>query len=453
MAKSTYVALDKKTVGSAVSSVEFTTISNSYTHLVVQIDGTYTTADAVFGIQFNGDTTAAYSDTDFYANGSTAGSYEGVNTTNIQAGWYPYPSSASDLGASKIYILNYANTSILKTTLEKSGMASGQGVYMRTGRWNNTNAISSIKFTMSAGNFAVGTVFSLYGILAEGISPAPKATGGAIFADDTYYYHVFGSSGAFVPSQSLTASILNVGGGGSGGLQYAGGGGAGGISYSATASLNSGTTYTCTVGAGAPTAVDSGTRDGSNGSNSSFSGSGFSTLTATGGGLGGGDNGNVPRNGGGGGCGGGGSATSAGMGSGGAGSQGFNGAAGVNNSGNFAGGGGGGMGEAGNTDGLSNGGDGTSTYSSWVIVTGAGEIVNNVGYLAGGGGGSTVNEKQGFGGLGGGGNGAGGLASASPIPARGKPNTGGGGGAGFGGAGHTTTSGGSGVVIVRYAKV
>lgn len=450
MATNTYVELKTETLVSSASSVTFDNISQDYTDLVI--------VSSQYYVSSSGDRSATFQ----VGNGT-------VNTTGSNYGWtfldrYPgTPSSGRSPSQNNglhsytssiatttplhtvMHIQNYSNTTTHKTMLNRFGSTAIVGAYVNL--WKQTTAINIVTITAGGANFAAGSTFSVYGIKSEGVSPAPKATGGAIYSDSTYYYHAFGATGTFVPSQALTADILTIAGGGSGGLQYAGGGGAGGLVFSSSASLVSGTTYTCTVGAGAPKAVDSNPRDGSNGNNSTFAGSGFSTITATGGGLGGGDFGNNQRNGGNGGSGGGGSATSNGMGSGGTGSQGFNGAAGVNSSG-FFGGGGGGSAEAGNTDGLGFGGDGTSTYSSWGLATGVGQFFEGTYYIAGGGGGSTNNTVGPAGGLGGGGTGGGVSGSA---PTSGLSNTGSGGGAGWGGA-NNGGAGGSGVIILRYLK-
>lgn len=83
-----------------------------------------------------------------------------------------------------------------------------------------------------------------------------------------------------LPTQ--TVSYLLVGGGGGAGTNntdYGGGGGGGGMLES-TAALTQGITYTITIGAAA-TARDT------NGSNTTLSGNGFTTITAYGGGAGG----------------------------------------------------------------------------------------------------------------------------------------------------------------------
>jgi hypothetical protein len=447
----TYTELLRTTVGTATSSVtlDLTGISG-YTDLRLVVNGTSTVTGYAFTLGVNGDTGSNYSQTLMSGSGSAAQSarYSNASTTQTYIGGWVAGYDSAQPSTFLLDFMNYSNATTNKTILYRSNSAT-RSVEAGIILWSNTAAITSITiYAQSGSNIAVGTTFSLYGI-ANANQGAAKATGGIITEDSQYWYHTFGATSTFIPKQALTAEILTIAGGGSGGLQYAGGGGAGGLVYSSSASLVSGTTYTCTVGAGAAKAVDSGTRDGTNGSNSTFAGSGFSTITATGGGLGGGDNGNVPRNGGNGGSGGGGSATSNGMGSGGTGSQGSNGAAGVLST-VFYGGGGGGAGEAGNTDGLSFGGDGTSTYSSWGAATGTGQNVSGTYWYAGGGGGSANVATAPEGGLGGGG--AGGKVTGGQSDGiAGTTNTGGGGGAGWGGM-NNSGAGGSGVVIIRYAK-
>ena len=103
-------------------------------------------------------------------------------------------------------------------------------------------------------------------------------------------------------------------------------------------------------------------------------------------------------------------------------------------------------------NGTVNGGNGLNTWSSWASATGTGA---NNGYYAGGGGGGVdstlggVPIVGGTGGLGGGGKGSDSQGGPSPVAGAGLSNTGGGGGGGhdyrIGG------TGGSGIVIVRYA--
>ena len=98
----------------------------------------------------------------------------------------------------------------------------------------------------------------------------------------------FMTSQTWTPSYDLTAYVYVIGGGGAGGSTNnstggACGGGAGGCSVSKL-DLSSGTTYTITIGAGGGSASASSTNvNGNNGGNSSFAGSGISTMTGNGG--------------------------------------------------------------------------------------------------------------------------------------------------------------------------
>jgi hypothetical protein len=422
MTTNTYVALDKVTVGTATPSITFSSIPQTYTDLVIVSNSTPTTSGGVdLYLTVNGDTTSGlYSKTHIAGYGSSAGSTRFSGDNRIPTFWQVGPDNTQPFTVN-YSINNYTNTSVFKTVLARAGafQSSASEVNAFIGLWRNTNAITSVTLTVSSGNFAVGSTFELYGILAEGVSPTTKATGGAVYSDDVYYYHVFGASGTFTPTQSITAQVLVVGTGGVGGV-FSGGGGAGGsIGYSSSASLASGTAYTATIGASGtvPKVNSSGSKvqNATASTNCTFSGSGISTITGTAGGNG----------------------TD-------------NGAGGSNLSfsgGSGSGGGGAGFGANGSAGAGGAGGTGVSTYSSWGQATGLGQKINGTYWFAGGGGGSTGSGSS----AGAGGNGGGGAGGADGFS--GTAYTGGGGGGaknspnyGDGGAG------GTGVVIVRYAK-
>ena len=234
-------------------------------------------------------------------------------------------------------------------------------------------------------------------------------------------------------SPTYTASYLLVAGGGGGGSDggnpsYLGGGGGAGGLLTGTQTLNIGTTYSFTVGAGGSTATT--------GSNTT----GFS-LTALGGGAGG----QYPTtSGGSGGSGGGAAANSSGY-SGGSGTAG-QGNAGGNSTGQasaYGGGGGGGAGAAGAAATANYGGNGGDGVQS--------SITGSAVYYAGGGGGGAYSGGlgAGSGGQGGGGN----AALWSNITANataGTANSGGGGGGAYQGS---AANGGSGVVILSVPTV
>jgi hypothetical protein len=243
--------------------------------------------------------------------------------------------------------------------------------------------------------------------------------------------------------QSYSIDFLVIAGGGGGGGE-GGGGGAGGYRTS-TQTANKSVAITVTVGDGGTGGSYSVPSHGTNGSDSSISGTGLTTITSTGGGRGGskpmGGAGNGNRFGASGGSGGGASRDAGSASSGGAGntpstspSQGNNGGA-TSGSSNEDGAGGGGAGGVG-TNGSGNGGaGGAGTASS---ITGSSVT------RAGGGGGSGLTGSAGVGGSGGGG--AGGGSGGNNNGVSGTANTGGGGGGG--GVPYNGGAGGKGVVIL-----
>ena len=262
--------------------------------------------------------------------------------------------------------------------------------------------------------------------------------------------------GATLKPQTYNVRYLVIaGGGGGGGTNHGSGGGAGGYRTLSCASftVNKGTAYTVTVGAGG-TGVYPGC--GTAGSNSVFS-----TITSAGGGKGvNSGNGNP------GGSGSGGGAEQSGTSSGGSGNtppvsppQGNNGGtgSGTPNKGTGGGGGAGAVGTNSNQDNAGAGGLGATTN-----ILGSIPQAPSYGtpgpapgrYFSGGGGGSAETGTNGAGGSGGGGQGGPGPSSPGNGGA-GTANTGGGGGGGGRGPGsggdHTGGAGGSGIVIIKHA--
>jgi len=241
---------------------------------------------------------------------------------------------------------------------------------------------------------------------------------------------------------TVSASYLQVAGGGGAGCH--GGGGAGGY-LTGTTSLSLASSYTVTVGAGGAGVVSGSSGGGTKGSNGSNSQ--FGTLTASvGGGAGGGYITNKAGSTGGSG-GGGGYSDPIGSALGGAGTSGQGNAGG---SGFIGGAGGGGASAAGSNGGGSGsagvggaGGNGTASSISGSSVT----------YAGGGGGGNGDARTGGSGGAGGTGGGGAGSTGTLTTGAAGTANLGGGGGGGGSGSGTNYGGGGqggSGVVIISY---
>jgi len=444
-----YVLLERIELNVSAASVTFSNIPQSgYTDLKVVMSARGASDVADTRVRFNGSSTNA-SERWLYADGSSAGSTTGAYI-DVLVNRSSYTSNT--FSNSEIYIPNYTSTTNAKsvsydTVTENNGTTALSA--LGAGLWNpgTQAAITSITILMGSGDIAANSTFSLYGIAAVGTTPviAPKASGGSIYTDGTYWYHAFRTTDSFIPQVTLNADVLVVAGGGGGAR---GGGGAGGLAYYASQSLTA-TSYTCTIGAGGAGSTDSegsNAAKGTSGVNSSFTG-----LTAAVGGGGAGSDYSTVNNGLNGGSGGGSgygrpsSDTRA------------TGTSGQGNSGGLAlsdsttytsGGGGGGAGAQGGdvnsgskTGGI--GGVGVSTYSSWGTATNVGENVSNTYYLSGGGGGGGNTYGGGAGGYGGGGAG-----KNTGSSNNGTSNTGGGGGGNADGV--ACGNGGSGVIIIRY---
>lgn len=438
MATNTYVALDKVTVGSAVSSVSFTSIPSGYTDLQIVFSGAITTGFDAIGLQFNGDTATNYSRVYLAGNGSAASSSLSSSQSVIQIGIM-----GTEQSNSIFQIMNYSNATTYKTAIAR-GNSSANATRAGVGTWRSTAAINRVDLITGSSTFISGSTFSLYGIKAEVGGTSTKATGGVVTSDATYYYHTFLTSGNFVPNQSITADYLVIGGGGSGG----GGGGAGAYRTSlggSTLSLTA-TSYAVLVGAGGASGGVLGNTIGANGNDTIFS-----TITSNGGGHAGeiGTAGATGTGAGNGNASGGGAGTNPANGAGAGGTYGN--AGGLSHTSYpsppaYGSGGGGGAGAAGGRGSTAKGGDGgagLNTNSTWATVTGTGVS----GYYAGGGAGYA---EPGYAQLAVGGAGGGGNATTAP---NGIANTGSGAGSlgSLNPVAYSGGNGGSGIVIIRYA--
>jgi hypothetical protein len=451
---STNTPIYSTTLSATTTSVTFSNIPSTFTDLVLVVNGSFSAQDYL-NLQFNGDTTTSYSDLPFRGNGSAASAGAASSRAFI---WTNTEATTNSRFMCRSNIQNYANPNINKSVLSRGDSTTGYTA-VNIGTWRKTEVITSIRvYALSGNNFNIGSTFTLYGIKAA--VPAPKANGGSITTDGSFWYHAFRSTDLFEPTQALTADILVVAGGGPGGAYAGGGGGAGGVLGFASQSLTANTTYSCIVGAGGGGALNG--SPGVKGNDSRF---GALTLVK-GGGFG--------KNGGGvlfseyensgGSSGGGGGSSNAGQRTPQAGTAGQGNSGGTASTGDSAGGGGAGA-VGGNAQGVGGAGatfnttiGGSSGPFSFINPMGA---ATNLGQLSGGnwffgGGGGPAFSSNRSGGVGGGGTGAGYnvQGNVNAPGTNGTLNTGGGGGGGGASNNDLTTraySGGSGVIIVRYA--
>jgi len=433
-------------VGSGgAANIDFTNIPQTYTDLKIvyslRSNDTNANGGNFFYFQFNNTGFTGLSAKALGGNGSSIFNTSG----NVYGFMNPSDFTASVFSNGEFYIPSYtsANNKSYYSDSANENNATAANMVLYAGLWSNTAAVTSIKLVPYSGSFVEYSEATLYGVSnASNTSVGAYATGGnQIYTDNTYWYHVFTSSGTFTPARSLTADYLVIAGGGGGGGNFAGGGGAGGARCTVGATGGGGSletplsltaqAYTVTVGAGGPGDSGSGTN------------SVFGSITSTAGGLGGGGTagGDTPGNAGGSGGGGGGVNGNVNQNPNSGGTrtaspvQGNNGGVGRFN--RVAGGGGGAGAVGGSASGTTAGagGNGITTSISGTSTT----------YAGGGGGGSLSPTGNGnSGGTGGGGNGT----NSGAVSGSGTANTGSGGGGGPGNG--SGGAGGSGIVIVRY---
>jgi hypothetical protein len=448
---STYTPIATQTLTSAVSSITFTGIPQTYTDLIIVAQARLTSGGGEPALRFNNETSTLYSATFLEGYDTTQNAFRETNQTSGKIGFSP----RTEFFPFIVQINDYSSTTKWKTSLVRHAFIDNSTptyINVAATLFRSTVAINEITLLTRSANYDVGSTFSIYGIAAG----SPKAQGGQVTTDGTYWYHTFKGSGLFSTYQALTVDYLVIAGGaggsagqtnnsigaggGAGGLRSTVGATGGGGSLESALSLNANTDYAITVGAGGPATLYP-NYGGISGSNSVLS-----TITSIGGGGGGGNVGPGAPNGDGvsGGSGGAGRIGTRPGGSGTA-NQGYAGGAG----GSVSGGGGGGTGGAGGAGSGVQGGAGGAgvSISTWASPTVTG--VSNF-YAGGGGGGSDDGGSQPSGGAGGGG--AGSLKNVSSAGS-GTVATGSGGGGGAAGnnANQWGGNGGSGLVIVRYA--
>lgn len=146
---------------SGASTITFSNIPQTYKHL--QLRFIYETGD--WGtFRFNGDTTASnYRGHWLAGNGSAASA---GTTANII-----YEPASSNGGARNTYagvidILDYTSTTKNKVTRSLEGFDQNGGglIYLTSGLWMSTAAVTSISLTRNATNWSQFSQFALYGI-------------------------------------------------------------------------------------------------------------------------------------------------------------------------------------------------------------------------------------------------------------------------------------------------
>lgn len=166
----TFKLIEGKTLSSAVSSVEFSSIPQTYTDLklVISARDTYAEVRTNFNLVINGNS-SSFSWYGMYGYGTTSGSNSGSGS-----GYRIYGNSIGDNNTSnlfsnaEIYFADYTSTTKRKpaycySVVENNGTSNFTEIDSTI--FNDTGAITNIVITNSgSSNFKVNSTFHLYGI-------------------------------------------------------------------------------------------------------------------------------------------------------------------------------------------------------------------------------------------------------------------------------------------------
>lgn len=156
----TYDSIATTTLGSAASSITFSSIPNTYTDLVLVLGWVSGTNPR---IRFNSDTGTNYSNTTVYGDG-TATSYAQTNMDGLNIFAYGV---ATQPAFYTLDLFSYSGSTNKTCLVTGSEDKNGSGSVMRqVGLWRNTSAVTSIT-VFGSGNFSTGTTATLYGITKE----------------------------------------------------------------------------------------------------------------------------------------------------------------------------------------------------------------------------------------------------------------------------------------------
>ena len=160
----TYEAIATVTVGSGgAANIEFTNIPQTYTDLKVVFSAKTSENSWVSYVEFNG-TTANRSQRILVGNGATASSSTNASAIFISNTY----ASATNAGFSnaEMYIPNYTSSNAKAISIDGVSEANQTTSYvnLQAGLYNNSSAITSIKFTESGATIQQYSTATLYGI-------------------------------------------------------------------------------------------------------------------------------------------------------------------------------------------------------------------------------------------------------------------------------------------------
>ena len=164
----TYILIEAKTLSSSAASIEFTSIPQTYTDLILVYSAR--TNDAArtdeARITFNNNT-SNYSWKMLYGSGSSGNSAASASDSSIPGMQIPGGgATANTFSSGQVYIPNYTSSNNKSISSEAIQEDNQTLAYMKivAGLWSNSAAITSVKLSGATGSFVQYSSAYLYGI-------------------------------------------------------------------------------------------------------------------------------------------------------------------------------------------------------------------------------------------------------------------------------------------------
>jgi len=146
------------------ASVTVSSISQSYKHLFVVINGIYLNGVDDIGIRYNGDSGSNYSETMIRNIGNTL---TGVNTAASNY-WRLTVGSTStswdNLSTGSFWVLRYTDTTNIESVSSGKGFdGTNKAFYVTESRYNASAAVTSLTIRCTSQTFSAGTIY-IYGV-------------------------------------------------------------------------------------------------------------------------------------------------------------------------------------------------------------------------------------------------------------------------------------------------
>ncbi len=176
--------ITSQTLGSNASSLDFTGIPGTYTHLILrgQIRGTYAGTGIEFAMRMGA---GSYDSGNNYewAHEHNSGGQVTATDSSAHIGRYSVPGSTASAGMAEIEVVvtNYTSTST-SAKMIYSRVIFGSVIGGAVCRWNNASTVTQIRFLDRIGSdLASGSNFSVYGTTALPFT-ADNLAGNSVFS-------------------------------------------------------------------------------------------------------------------------------------------------------------------------------------------------------------------------------------------------------------------------------